>query len=147
MPDEEKTTTRLTSFRGGGVDDDGKLVRAVFGDEDNNEYILLAPPVAIDQMSQALQEMKLQALENAKGSPIPGKTAFVRFAAGEGNFAVMEVKAPDGVITRYPLNRRGFRSLVKSLKAIRNVVQRYRAMKQNAPEYAIDSQHLDNKDS
>jgi len=61
MAKGEKKNVSLTRFVRGGHSEDGKLVQAVFGDADGNEYTLTTTTKAIDRMTASLQELKLMA--------------------------------------------------------------------------------------
>ncbi len=147
MAKGEKKDVSLTRFLRGGHSDDGKLVQAVFGDADGNEYTLTTTPKAIDRITASLQEIKLMAegarKASAEGEPEfttgrTGGTSSVRFLPGSGGkHIVMEVKDPKGRIRQFPLDQNGFKSVVQGLKNVRDVVKRYRAMKgQGEPETA-----------
>ncbi len=138
MAKGDKKAISLTQFLRGGHSDDGRLVQAVFGDDDGNEYVLTAPPEAIDQITMSLQEIKLIALGVAGEGAAPegapeGQTSLVQFMPGAGGkHMVMEVRDPKGRIHRFPLDQQGLQSVVQSLKGVREVVQRYRRMKEGA---------------
>ena len=134
MAKGKKKDVTLTRFLRGGHSDDGKLVQAVFGGDDGNEYTLTATPKTIDRMTASLQELKLMARGAAADADGPlgskGETSMVRFMPRSGGkHIVMEVRDPKGRVRQFPLNQIGFKSVVQGLKTVREIVERYRRMK------------------